>query len=599
MSYTTINQQVNQRTGQERLDAHNEQVANQMQAIEKNPDLGKPMTPDEINTRYAGVDSDLLGVRTGGEVSSAGGYFDDPAVIPILDQLGINYTKTTYQGKPAWYTEGNKDYNGGPEGTSKADQTLLGDIGQAGVEYEQAVYAEMRQKYNDAVAEGDYHAAAKYQLEMEQAHENAERIRLAAGYSGGADGSMYITAGELGLRNDNAEEDAGSSGGTGASNPSSDLKALLDQWMTTAQTQANGQVDYAVQQAVTQLQRALEDAQPQFKEQAEAVAKDEMQALDNSALYAEMRGDKGGIGQSQYNEIQAAAAQNRLAVQQAQTKLSTDTARQIADLRAQGEFEKADKMLEISQTYLSQLISLEQWAAEFGLSQQQFQASLQQWQAEYDLAMQQFQVDTELSYAQLTGQLSDGTLTLSGKEHLSGIAETLLSYGVPLDYDQLQSLGLSAEQAAELQAALQLQNAVGSSGGSSAGASVSGGVDLSKMTDAQIYQYLFDSNYTNQNEAAIKAHLQSQGMSSTLAGAIAGAFADTEYFKLKNIADANRVYGESNLLTVPEFGKISYEEAERLEMEGYLMLVGIGKDGKPEYARTNKAYMPDYQVKKG
>ena len=160
-------------------------------------------------------------------------------------------------------------------------------------------------------------------------------------------------------------------------------------------------------------------------------------------------------------------------------------------------------------------------------------------------------------------------------------------------------LGLSAEQAAELQATLQLQNAVGSSGGSSGGASVSGGVDLSKMTDAQIYQYLFDSNYTNQNEAAIKAHLQSQGMSSTLAGAIAGAFADTEYFKLKNIADANRVYGESNLLTVPEFGKISYEEAEQLEMEGYLMLVGIGKDGKPEYARTNKAYMPDYQVKKG
>ena len=36
-------------------------------------------------------------------------------------------------------------------------------------------------------------------------------------------------------------------------------------------------------------------------------------------------------------------------------KLQTDTARQIADLRAQGEFEKADKVLAISNKYLTEL----------------------------------------------------------------------------------------------------------------------------------------------------------------------------------------------------------------------------------------------------
>ena len=44
----------------------------------------------------------------------------------------------------------------------------------------------------------------------------------------------------------------------------------------------------------------MADAQPQFKEQAEAVALDEAQALDNAALYSQLRGDNGGIGMSQF-----------------------------------------------------------------------------------------------------------------------------------------------------------------------------------------------------------------------------------------------------------------------------------------------------------
>lgn len=229
---------------------------------------------------------------------------------------------------------------------------------------------------------------------------------------------------------------------------SSDLTSLLEAWKKAAAEQSNGQIDYAVSQAITELERALADAQGQFKEQAESVALDERQALDNSALYAEMRGDKGGIGQSQYNEIQAAAAQNRLAVQQAQTKLATDTSRQIADLRAQGEFEKADKLLEITQTYLSQLISLEQWQAEFGLSQQQFQASLQQWQAEYDLAMREF----------------DYNVATNERGYTASMAEALLAAGVPLDEDQLKALGWSQDQYNEYLRKQELKQAAGGGG---------------------------------------------------------------------------------------------------------------------------------------
>ena len=78
----------------------------------------------------------------------------------------------------------------------------------------------------------------------------------------------------------------------------------------------------------------------------------EARAQDNQALYAEWRGDKGGIGAVQYAAVQNAAMEQRRAVNQAQTKLSTDTARRIADLRSQGEFEKADALLELNQAYL-------------------------------------------------------------------------------------------------------------------------------------------------------------------------------------------------------------------------------------------------------
>lgn len=295
----------------------------------------------------------------------------------------------------------------------------------------------------------------------------------------------YYDPGERIYEGQSAPVQMGETGGTaGAQRPvpggtavpaggSNDLTSLLEAWKKAAAEQSNGQIDYAVSQAITELERALADAQGQFKEQAESVARDEMQALDNSALYAEMRGDKGGIGQSQYNEIQAAAAQNRLAVQQAQTKLATDTSRQIADLRAQGEFEKADKLLEITQTYLSQLISLEQWQAEFGLSKQQFQASLQQWRAEYELAMREF----------------DYNVATNERGYTASMAEALLAAGVPLDEDQLKALGWSQEQYNEYLRLQELKKAAGGGGDGPSGFQM-------PSTAEELYRMLRDNGAT-------------------------------------------------------------------------------------------------------
>lgn len=428
-------------------------------------------------------------------------------------------TETEYQGEKGWYyVEGTPRQV--QEGTSGADERFLSDESYAAVQ-------QLKAEYEAAKAAGNMEAA-------NEAHAKAENIRAGAGYSGGADGSWYLTNGQLGVENGGRtsgygtgvarnerpggtyfEDSTGGSGGT--SDPSNELRDLLSQWQEAAKQQSDGKIDYAVAQAVAELERALEDAQPQFKEQAEAVARDEMQSRDNSALYAEARGDKGGIGKAQYDEIMAAAAQNRLAVQQAQTQLSTNTARQIADLRAQGEFEKADAALEIAQTYLSQLISLEQWAAEYNLSVDQFQESVRQWEAEFDLAMQQFKVDTDLAYGSTTGVLpSTGQLTLEGQSQLADMGAAMLEAGIMPTADQLTAMGLTESQAQQYLTALQLEAASkGNGNGSGGDGTPTGPVDVYQAPEESIgttarpvYGYVTDGSGAAGSE---KAPAQSLG----------------------------------------------------------------------------------------
>ena len=197
----------------------------------------------------------------------------------------------------------------------------------------------------------------------------------------------------------------------------SGMRNLLDQWLSAAKQQQEAAINYGVEQGVNELRRAEEDAQQQYQAQQDQINIDEARAKDNQALYAEARGDRGGIGAAQYDSIMNAAAQNRLTVSQQQTKLSTDTARQIADLRAQGEYKKADAVLELTQKYLTQLMSLEQWALNYQMDVAQFNLQLEKWQADY-----------ALSLAKLKGTSTGGTSSGgSGGTYTGGSGGT--SYG--------------------------------------------------------------------------------------------------------------------------------------------------------------------------
>ncbi len=265
------------------------------------------------------------------------------------------------------------------------------------------------------------------------------------GMAGYGSGSYSYSPGQVGDAN----------GGTFSRN--SDLSGYLDAWRQAANKQATNQIDYAVNKGVNDLQRAEEDAKVQFQTQRNQVDADEARNLDNAALYAELRGDRGGIGQQQYSSVQNNAAQNRQTVNSAQVKLATDTQRQIADLRAQGEFQKADKLLEISQSYLQQLVSLEQWAAEYDLSAAQFNESVRQWEKEY-----------ELSVANLMGTYN-GQQTLSARNaqasDLASAGKALLSAGILPSSEQAEAMGYTIPQLQLMLAQNQAGQSAGASGG--------------------------------------------------------------------------------------------------------------------------------------
>lgn len=439
----------------------------QQEYYKGNPDAGKAYTQEEKQELFGGITDPIwnTGVYTK----------DKEGAMAAGAQWGVNVEQTGYNGDPGYYYVPDvKDQREVQQGASGADEGLMTNQDYAIIQQQKAIWDEQNAIYQQLVAagKGDSEEAKAAQAAMNQAHVNAERIRAGYGYSGGLDGSDYLTHGQLGLTEQKGTSagsgsvspgggaptggspSGGGSSGGGTSVPGApDLTALLNQWKEAAAAQANGQIDYGVQKAIIELERALADAQPQFKEQQEAIYRDEMNSRDNSALYSEARGDKGGIGEEQYSSIMNTAAQNRLAVQQAQTKLSTDTQRQIADLRAQGEFEKADKMLEITQQYLSQLIGLEQWAAEYGLSVAQFQESIRQWQAEFQESIRQY--DQGFAYQQYRDQVGDSqwqqqfdyTKLQNTNSQLASAGEAMLAAGIMPSASQLAAMGMDSQQA--------------------------------------------------------------------------------------------------------------------------------------------------------
>ena len=311
-----------------------------------------------------------------------------------------------------------------------------------------------------------------------------------------------VTGGNVNL-NAGVNPGSGTTGGYGGS-----MQNYLDQWYQSAQQQQQNTVDFGTNQAILELLRAQQDAEAQSQEQRNQIAIDEAKAKDNQALYAEQRGDNGGIGAAQYDAIMNTAAQNRLQVNSAQTKLATDTSRQIADLRAQGEYEKADALLTLSQQYLSQLMSLEQWAAEYNLSVAQFNASLKQWQAEFDLKV----ADLLGSYNGMptlsakefafTQQQYQDSLKADQEKKLASAGEILLAAGIMPSASQLAAMGMTETDAQSYITAQKVAAAATKGKGGNGGGDGTPTEEKPRLTAAQAQSAMNDENFTTSTLSA-------------------------------------------------------------------------------------------------
>lgn len=296
--------------------------------------------------------------------------------------------------------------------------------------------------------------------ERKRLHAENEQLADQINQTGGDVSFDPATGTWTGTAGTRRQQQAGYGGGvstptiSGLTNRAPDLTSTLDKWLAAAREQAKRQADYATKTGIDELKRAEEDAQAQFQTQRDQIEAARAKASDNQVLYNERRGDRGGIGAAQYDSIANTAAQNQLAVNQAQVKLSTDTARQIADLRAQGEFQKADALLQLSQTYLQQLISIQQWGAEFNLSVDQFNKQLEQWNYEFELkvadllgnyrgqqtlASKQYDFDREYKTAGLIGTFR-GQQTLEARAALAEAGIALAQAGIQPSASQLEAM---------------------------------------------------------------------------------------------------------------------------------------------------------------
>ena len=214
-------------------------------------------------------------------------------------------------------------------------------------------------------------------------------------------------------------------------NPSGSMKDLLASWSEAALRQKETKIDEQTEASVTALGDALAQANERAQTERDRNEIDAAKAKDNAALYAEARGDRGGIGQAQYNEIEAERLRNRQAISTAQTRIAAETARQIAALRAKGEFQKADALLDVTQKYLRELLTLEKWSANWANTQSQLRRNVEQW---------------ERSYAQTIAG-AEHTVSRERQSQLASSGDALLKAGVMPSAEQLAAMGMTAEQA--------------------------------------------------------------------------------------------------------------------------------------------------------
>ena len=284
------------------------------------------------------------------------------------------------------YTGKGTHYDATVKGISDSDAALL---------------AQYQSDYAKAQASGDTAA-------MQQAHKNAEALRAQYGYSGGSDGSDYISSGYM----------SGSVLGKQMANQYDDGFALYKQYMEDASAQQQAALKAKVDSAVADLESQKYDITKQTEANNAAAEKAYMQSIKPGGSTAESLAANGLLtsGLTESSQISAGNtyqnALNSNATTQTESLAKIEQA--ITQAQLTGDIEAANALADLYKEIAAKgyentqnIVAANQWGQQFGLSQAEQTGTYNGTQT---LAMRQLQMQLEqLEEDKLNGKIDRET----------------------------------------------------------------------------------------------------------------------------------------------------------------------------------------------
>ena len=328
MGYTPINATA---AADINLAAHNAEVEKEKanQAVNPTTTMGTAEKQQKYGDIIAGTNGGLL------QNTAAGYYTNDAANAQRAQGYGAAVTPTTYNELAGYYQVKAPD-RVAQEGASQADESHMSDG-------DYAIIQQLKKDYDAAIAAGDTAAA-------QEAHREAERIRMGYGYLGGSDGSQYLTLGELGLQQNAGQgASAGSSGST-----TEDYLRQMYGAITDAQL---AELKAAYEKNLAEIERGkvgLEEGYQNARNQTAGAAD---LARRNFNEYAAAQGLNSGTGgqaelarnvtlQNNLNTLNAEEAQAFADLELARTNAETEYNLAVAQAEANGQYELAAALYE-------------------------------------------------------------------------------------------------------------------------------------------------------------------------------------------------------------------------------------------------------------
>ena len=285
----------------------------------------------------------------------------------------------------------------GSSGSSGGSYTAKGTHNDATIKNNSQSQADQIQKYKD-----DYAAAAAKgdKAGMDAAHKAAEDLRSGWGYSGGEDGSDYISTGGI----------SGANLGEQMANRYSQGYSDYEQKMNAAAEAQQKALQASIDSAVASLNSQKSDVMKQTEANNAAAERAYMQSIKPGGSTAENLAANGLLtsGLTESSQISAGNAyQNALnSNATTQTEALAEIERAITQARLNGDIEKANALANLYKEVAAKgyentqnIVAAGQWGQQFGLSQAE-QTGTYNGQAtlaarQFELQKQQVQQDLE------------------------------------------------------------------------------------------------------------------------------------------------------------------------------------------------------------